>query len=219
MKKTVADLFSPEDGSAFIPLMWGGRKEEPADVAARADATMSALVHSVPEDSSWELFWMRIADDDLSYSPAPITAAGLAALASRQARRDATYKLSEATTLQLLLFAGNTDTGPLASFALSAGAEQTYVGNSCTVVLEQEYPLGTAEAAVDLFRELVRIWQPESAILCTDRTVTEIDDLYATYAGYATWISEGTFGVPPGLRSAAWEHFGDGTLLTAVNGQ
>lgn len=217
MKKTVADLFTPEDGSAFIPLLWGGRKEGPADVAARAEATMSALIDAVHEDSGNELFWMRIADDGLGYSPAPVTTAGLAALASRQTGRDVNQNLSGPTTLQLLLFAGNTDTGLLASFGLSAGAGQTYVGNNCTVILEHKYPLGTADTAMDLFRELVRIWQPESAILCTDRTVAEIDDLYDTYAGYASWISRATFGVPPCLRSAAEEQFGDGTLLTATD--
>ncbi|GAA3291396.1 hypothetical protein ACFFON_18155 [Arthrobacter citreus] len=211
MKKTVAELFTPEDGCVFIPLMWGGRKETPAEVVARAAATMEALVSAVPENAAQELSWMRIADDGLGYTPAPSTAADLKALAAEETDRD-----PGPTTLQLLLFSGNPETGLIASFGLSAGAEQTYLGNSCTITLEQGYPLGTAEGAQALFRELVRIWQPESAILSTDRTVAEIENLYDTYAGYTSWISLESFGVPPRLESAAAERFGDGTLLTAA---
>lgn len=177
MNKTVADLFTTEDGSAFIPLLWGGRKEGPADVSAAAEATMSALIDTVHEDSGNELFWMRIADDGLGHSPAPVTTAGLAALASRQTGHDVNQILSGPTTLQLLLFAGNTDTGLLPSFGLSAGAEQTYVGNNCTVILEQKVPAWDCQHCYGSFREPVRIWQPESTILCTDRMVAKIDDL------------------------------------------
>jgi hypothetical protein len=210
MKQIVAELFTPEDGSVFIPLMWGGRKESPADVAARAAATMSALAGAVPENPAQELSWMRIADDGLGYTPAPSTAADLKNLAAEETDRS-----PGPTTLQLLLFAGNPETGLIASFGLSAGAEQTYLGNSCTVTLEQAYPVGTVGEARDLFKDMVRIWQPESAILSTDRTVAEIDGLYDTYAGYTSWISLESFGVPPRLQSASAERFGDGTLLTA----
>ena len=74
--------------------------------------------------------------------------------------------------------------------------------------------MGSADTAERLFTKLVSIWQPESAILSTDRTIAEVDDLYDTYAGYLSWISSGTFGLPPNLRSATAETFGDGTLLT-----
>ena len=212
MKRTVAELFTPADGCVFIPLMWGGRKETLAEVAARAAATMDALVSAVPESPVQELSWMRIADDGLGYTPAPSTTADLKNLAPDEIGHD-----PGSTSLQLLLFAGNPETGLIASFGLSAGAEQTYLGNSCTVTLEPAYPLGTAGEAKDLFRELVRIWQPESAILSTDRTVAEIDNLYDTYAGYTSWISLQSFGVPPRLASAAAERFGDGSLLIAAD--
>lgn len=211
--KIVAELFTPEDGCAFIPLMWGGRKEGPAEVAARAAATISALAHAVPP--AVELSWMRLADDGLGYSPAPSTAAGLEELATGETGRDANQNLCGPTTLLFMLFAGTTDAVLLASFSVSAGAEDTYVGNFCTVTLEQGYPLGAAVSAESLFKELVRTWEPESAILCTDRTVVAINDLYDTYAAYASWISRGTFGLPPQLNSATAEQFGDGTLLTA----
>lgn len=212
MKQMVAELFTPEDGCVFIPLMWGGRKETPAEVAARAAATMDALASAVPENPALELSWMRIADDGLGYTTAPSTAADLKNMATEESERDA-----GPTTLQLLLFAGNPETGLIASFGLSAGAEQTYLGNSCTVTFEKAYPLGTIGEAKDLFRDLVRIWQPESAILSTDRTVAEIDNLYDSYAGYASWISLESFGIPPRLESAAAERFGDGTLLAAAD--
>lgn len=210
MKQIVAGLFTPEDGCVYIPLMWGGRKETPAEVAARAAATMGALAGAVPENPAQELSWMRIADGGLGYTPAPSTAADLRNLAAEETERE-----PGPTTLQLLLFAGNPDTGAIASFGLSAGAEETYLGNSCTVTLEQAYPLGTVGEAKDLFSDLVRIWQPESAIMSTDRTVSEIDDLYETYAGYTSWISLESFGVPPRLQYASAERFGDGTLLIA----
>ena len=216
MKQSVAELFAPEDGCGFIPLLWGGRKEGPAEVAARASATMSALVDPVPTSPDVELFWMRIADDGLGYCPAPSTMSDLEELAIVETGRDVNQNLSGPTTLHFMLFAGDTDSGLLASFSLSAGAEDNYVGNNCTVTLEQRYPAGSADAIKDLFKALVRIWQPESAILCTDRTIAEIGDLYDTYAAYASWISRGTFGLPPQLNSATAEQFGDGTLLSAT---
>ena len=210
MKLTVAQLFTPEDGCAFIPLMWGGRKETPTEVLLRATATMSALTHAVPKELAVNPFWMRIADDGLGYSPAPSTVDGLQELVRKE-----NEKPTGPTTLQLLLFADNTDAGLLASFNLNAGAEQTHVGNSCTVTLEQGYPLGPVDAAEDLFRELIRIWQPETAILCTDRTIADIGDLYDTYAGYLSWVSASATDVPTYLSSARAEHFGDGVLLSA----
>lgn len=213
MKQTVAQLFTPEDGCAFVPLMWGGRKEMPAEVLTRVASTMSALVHAVPTDPAVSLSWMRIADDGLGYSPAPETVSGLEELVLHGSIHNGDQ--AGPTTLQLLLFANNTETGLLASFTLSAGAERTYVGNSCTVTLQQGYPLGDTEAAKDLFKELIGVWQPDTSILCTDRTIAEIDDLYDAYAGYLSWVSAGAFDVPSHLTSATTERFGDGVLLAA----
>ncbi|MDK1359641.1 hypothetical protein QNO00_05095 [Arthrobacter sp. zg-Y1219] len=215
MKQTVAELFSEEVGRAYVPLMWGGREEDPAEVAWRIWCTMGLIKeHAQAGGGCPDALWTVLAGNGLEFVPAPDTLPAVEELALQETEvRDG--KRCGRTHVHLQLTPEGPESLPIASLHAMAGEIQTTVANSVNFSFQPNFPLGTIDQATELFRGLVRIWQPDAGILSTKETIREVTDLYDTYAGYLTWISSAPFGTPPDLASASAESFGEGTLLTA----
>lgn len=215
MKQTVAELFSEEVGRAYVPLMWGGREEEPADVAWRIWCTMRLIKEHAQAGGGYPgALWTVLSGNGLEFVPAPDTLPAVEELALRKTEVLGGKRFGR-TAVQLELTPEGPESSPIASLHAMAGEIQTTVANSVNFSFQPGFPLGTIEQATELFRGLVRIWQPDAGILSTKETIREVTDLYDTYAGYLTWISGAPFGTPPDLASACAESFGEGTLLTA----
>lgn len=74
--------------------------------------------------------------------------------------------------------------------------------------------MGNPADAAHWFIELVRIWQPEFAVLRTGLTSKAAYNL-GTYAGYLSRVSAKAYGAIPRLEAAIRLPFGDGALLVA----
>lgn len=217
MKQTVEQLFSIESRDAYIPLMWGGRLESPAEVAARIWSTMGLIKdHATGGSGFGNPIWMMLADDGLGFVPVPNSLPEVEQIALKKTEMRNGVR-SGSTAVQFVLKSPEAESDAIASFHTLAGKHPHTLGNSANFSFKPSYPLGTPKDAAALFRGLIRIWQPDAGILSTMHTIHEIPDLYDTYAGYLSWISRAVFGAPPPLTAATSETFGDGTLLTARN--
>lgn len=217
MKQTVADLFSPEDDYAYFILVWGSRAETPQQLAARQWATMKVLDGVVPADDPRYPAPKWVDPNDDLYSryrpPTPNSLGGLQeqVAAKAQVHDDGTVQGRVPLTAFLAPDGAN---GAIVSIEGAAGHRKTSTGNDVVIRFLPDFPIGDAQDAADLFRKLVRIWQPDWASMDTLRTSREIEGLEKTYADYLTWLSRSVFATAPELDSATKESFGDGTLLT-----
>lgn len=214
MKQTVAELFSEEVGRAYVPLMWGGREEDPAEVAWRIWCTMRLIKEHAQAGGGYpDALWTLLPENGMEFVPAPDTLPAVEELALQETEV-LDGKRSGRTAVQLQFTPEGPESSPIASLHAMAGEVQTTVANTVNFSFQPAFPLGTVEQTTELFRGLVRIWQPDAGILSTKETIREVTDLYDSYAGYLTWISRASFGTPPDLASASAESFGEGTLLT-----
>lgn len=216
MKETVAQLFSMEARRAYVTLMWGGRLESSDEIAARIWSSMETIREHVYGDPRYgESAWNMLGEDGLSVVPVPDSLPGVEEVARKNTDTINGVR-TDATAVQFDL-CPDLGSKSIASFYTLVGEGQTATGNTISIRFAPEYPLGTEEEAADLFRGLVRTWQPDAGILSTNHITNAIPDLHDTYAGCMTWISEAAFGSPPPLENADAEAFGDGFLLTAHN--
>lgn len=199
-----------------LHLKWGPRLESPAGVAARILPTLREIDCTFgPQPSRW---WLRTKLFGLRDPvPVPAGAAGLAALIESPRQRDAPDSPSSTGTVltTFTLHAGGSPEGEvLYEFDAEAGA--TLCGdNEIRLSLPPGVPWRTPGDAAPWFRRMVRIWQPESAVLSTwDANRNLDDDRYQVTIGYLTWLSAQVFGTPAG-EVPGGEAFGDGTLFAA----
>lgn len=229
MKQETSGLFPFEDEYAYIMLVWGSRAEKPAEVAARSWATMRALKDAVPTiDSRYpDPVW---AETNPAWDGDTPGGSGrnymVAAPSSLEALRERTQQkpgidesgvFEDAVGMSAYLALGDPDGPTIGSYSASMGDAYTYLGNTAVIRFMPTYPLGNQQEASQLFRTLVRIWQPDWARFGALRTSQQVEGYAKSYAGYLIWIADAALGSPPALESATADPFGDGTLLTVTD--
>ncbi|MCC3291262.1 hypothetical protein [Arthrobacter sp. zg-Y1110] len=215
MKQTVAELLPENDEYAYIMMVWGSRRERPEEIAARGWATMAALKDAIPANDPQvpAPVWVDASQDLYGHDrpPAPSSLPAMQDQTLERADVDDLGNLVGGVRMGSYLISGETD---VASYSGNVGAGRTYVGNTVTIRFLPDYPLGTEEDVLRLFRTLVAIWAPDTARFGTYLTSRQVHDYAKSYAGYMTWVSQSGMGTPPPLKSATAEPFGEGTLLT-----
>ena len=183
--KTVQEVFGPDNAEAFITLSWGARDEDAAAIAGRLQPTLALIAGLNPAES---VHW---------YIASPEIQSELASVPSQEEALtqyvDSTFERqwgeSNAwTTVSLELKATAAQEAPvLAALSVRAGTADPKM-NSVMLDLSPDFPMGTPSRTAEWFLELVRIWQPDSALLTTQATLDEVD-LGITHAAYLAWLS------------------------------
>ena len=223
MAQTVGELFPKTDRvQAWLSLKWGSRKETPVQVAERM-LLMLPLVRDRFGDR--DTYWrMSPGGGDVPDSPE-----ALGALIQSPRQRDVPDSLVDTgtRTARFTLMAGNEPGQPLFSFDVEAGRSHFWKPNEIALQPPADFVVGSPEEARGWFRELVRIWQPETASL----TTPESRDLCrerrkqlgighrpfdAPSVGYLNWFSRTGYGrLPFPLLDAVAEEDPAGTLIAA----
>lgn len=227
MKQETSELFPSEDEYAYIMMVWGSRAEMPSEVAARGWATMKALKDAVPDGDTRYAYpvwsepnpaWNGDAENPEGSGHSYMVAApdSLQALRERTQLKPGVGEsgvFEDAVGMSAYLTLGDPDGPTIGSYSASVGDTYTYLGNTAVIRFMPTYPLGNQQEATQLFRKLVRIWQPDWARFGALRTSQQVEGYAESYASYLTWVADAALGTPPTLESATSDSFGDGTLL------
>ena len=142
---------------------------------------------------------------------------GLTALAAGKSDKnpDGTVREQGRTNIVALLLPDPEDPD-LNSDAMLSVLAGTPLGlnNKLSLQLEDSFPLGTPSQASRWFLDLVRIWQPQYALLKTV-LANSTDYGLGTGAAFLSWLSTKAFGPAPDVESAVRIPFGDGALYAA----
>lgn len=214
---TASEVFSPEHGQITLYMAWKGRGETSGEIAARLLPTMSVLAGRYSNDSAG--FYSLGGDNLESRIRLPGNLKELAVYAAGKTDQDEDGAHHENGRTRLVALLLPDPSAPdLQSDAMLSVVAGTSLGltNKVSVQFESGFPLGTPAEAARWFLELVRIWQPEYALLKTGLT-NSTDYSLGTYAGYLSWVSNKAFDPVPPLASAVQIPFGDGMLYAARN--
>lgn len=210
-----SEVFGPEHEKVTLFMAWGSRVETPAEIAVRLLSTMRALTRLYPEAKA--AFHTLEGDGLNSRSRLPETVEELTGVVAAKTDRDNNGQpYDEARTrLTALLLPDPTSPGLRSDAMLSMIAGTSLgLGNKLSVQFEDSFPMGSPAEAARWFSDVVRIWQPEYALLKTS-LANSIHRRTSTYAGFLSWASRKALGPSPQVDSAISLPFGDGTLYAA----
>lgn len=208
-------VFGPKHKKVTLYMGWQGRGETPTQIASRLLPTMQVLAGRYPEGGA--AFYALQGQNHDQPVPLPGTLDELAAYADSKSDKDNNGDSWEKGTTRLVsLLLPDPSDPALNSDAMLSLAAGTPLAHDNNIVLrfEDNFPLGTPAEAAHWFLDLVRIWQPEYALLktsLTNRTYTA----NGTYAGYLSWASTKGLHQLPDVPSAIRIPFGDGALYAA----
>ena len=207
-------VFGPQHGQISVYMAWKGRGETPTEIAARLSRTLTVLTDLYPDGRA---AFCTLGSGDLSAANRmPDGVEGLADLAVSKSDKnpDGTVREQGRTSLVAVL-KPNPETGPRSDAMLSVAAGTPLgLNNKVSLQLEDSFPPGTPSETARWFLDLVRIWQPQYALLKT--ALTNSTDLgLGTNSGYLSWVSTKAFGYVPEVASAVCFPFGDGVLYAA----
>lgn len=208
--KTVQEVFGPDNAEPFITLNWAGRDEDAAGIARRLQPTLELIAGLYPAGS---VTWY-IATPDIQSELAPVPTEDEALTAYVDSTFERPWGESNAwTTISLELKASSAQKAPaLAALSVRAGSIDAKM-NTVILDLSPDFPMGAPAQAAAWFLELVRIWQPDSAIFTTQATLDEVD-LGMTHAAYLAWIS-GAYGEDHTAAGEVTVPYGEGLLHAA----
>lgn len=200
--KTVFEVFGSESRRTHVNLNWAGRAEPVSHTADRLSATMAML-------SKWTGFsWYRDTED----------------LQSRKSHFELVP--ADSKSLSGLLVPGDEHNEEAASFFMSlirdpaTPSVATLSGsvglridqeNNVKLRLGEDFPMGSPSEAAVWFLDLVRIWQPDRAVLSNSaaQMVTGL-----RRSAYLSWTSSKAYEEPNSNAEIDIE-FGDGNLRAA----
>lgn len=213
---TVAsEVFSPEHERATLFMGWRGRGESPTEIASRLLPTMKVLTGLYPEGNA---AFHVLEGDSLDRSrQVPDALDALSSFAAVNSDREPNGEVREKGRTRLVSILLPKPSDPVlrsdAMLTVAAGTPLA-LDNSISLMLEDSFPIGTPSEAARWFLDLVRIWQPEFALLKTSLT-NRTYSANGTYAGYLSWASEAALGSLPEVPSAVRIPFGTGALYAA----
>ena len=209
-----SEVFGPEHEQVSVYMAWKGRGETPTEIAERLSRTVTVLTGLYPDGSA---AFCTLGGADLNApNRMPDDFEGLSDLAASKSDKnpDGTVREQGRTSLVALLMP-NPETGPRSDAMLSVAAGTPLgLNNKLSLQLEDTFPMGTPSETARWFLDLVRLWQPQYALLKT--ALTNSTDLgMGTNSGYLSWASTKAFGSVPEVASAVCFPFGHGVLYAA----
>lgn len=211
----VTDVFGPEHHKVTLFMGWEGRNETPAEIAVRLLATIRTLASLYPEGKA-ALHTLEGPGLN-SKCRLPETLDELTDfVADRTDRLPNGEIYDEARTRFTALLLPDATSPELQSDAMIGMIVGTslVLGNQLSVQFEDSFPLGSPSEASRWFADLVRIWQPDYALLKTS-LANHTHSGTSTYAGFLSWASSKALGPSPQVNSAICLPFGDGTLYAS----
>lgn len=208
-ERGLSTVFPHHPEGAFVSLGWGGRLESPAELAPRYEA-MFALIRRLAGDS-FRLYEGHL-NPEAEVREVPMNGAPLIEWIASYGREPGAERVPWSTTSTSLRADPEATGHRTASISVAAGAP-TRTANNVLLRLASDFPIGTAQESVELLLALVRIWQPDVAVLLTSEAVASMSP--STHAAYASWTSTLARGEEPTGRGERAVPYGDGTVWIA----
>lgn len=210
-----SEVFGPEHDQVTLHMAWKGRGETPAEIASRLLSTMKILT-ALYDDGRAGFYSLEGSSLD-GRAQLPDSLEDLTSYAVERSDKESDGSVREQGRTSLVtLLLGDPSNPVLQADAMLTVAAGTPLGlrNHVSADFGGSFPLGDPGRAARWFADLVRIWQPEYALLRTDLSNTpEYNN--TTYAGYLSWASSIAYGQGPEVPSAIRIPFGEGTLYAA----
>ena len=208
---TIREVLGPECRKPFISLIWEGRDESALEISRRLGPTMSLVADRLPVGTA---FWYRYTDE-ASEEPLTVPEAteALEPVVEETFNSPSSEYFSR-SSLSLFLFEDPAQrSSPTTSISVAAGSGNS---NTVTVNFTEDFPLGPPSAAVRLFLDLVRIWQPDLASFSTVSAVrARMGTGHVSHAAYLSWTSAKAHDQVPAAEGEYTVPFGEGQLFVA----